>query len=390
MNRQFDFLSDSIVTLAEVMREAGYKTFAVSANANVSPTFGYAQGFDAFSVSTLESPFRLTMLGRTAEDVFGDVLGMDKSVPLFGDRLEIVPRAEVITDATLRWVAQGGKGPHFLYVHYIDPHWPYSPPVPYDQAFHYRSHPPLRSGGIDPLQLLSKGKDREVVGKALDRYDGEILYTDQQIGRLLKGLEEQGMLENALVIVTADHGEEFFEHGKGGHSKTLYEEVLHVPFLISWPGQIPAGATYEETVGLVDVMPTILSFLGIELPRGSQGLSFAEYLAQQAEPRSERKHFAQLINDSLSIEMVRHHDYKLIRHGRGPQQGLEELYDVQRDSTERTNLAQEERPHVEALRLELDTFNKFASQVANLTSEERIQKLDKDTERALRALGYIK
>jgi arylsulfatase A-like enzyme len=163
-----------------------------------------------------------------------------------------------------------------------------------------------------------------------------------------------------------------------------------VPFLISWPGQIPAAATYEETVGLVDVMPTILSFLGIELPRGSQGLSFAEYLAQQAEPRSERKHFAQLINDSLSIEMVRHHDYKLIRHGRGPQQGLEELYDVQRDSTERTNLAQEERPHVEALRLELDTFNKFASQVANLTSEERIQKLDKDTERALRALGYIK
>jgi arylsulfatase A-like enzyme len=199
-----------------------------------------------------------------------------------------------------------------------------------------------------------------------------------------------GILDNALVIVTSDHGEEFFEHGHIGHSKTLYEEVLHVPFMISWPGQLPAGMTYDETVALVDVMPTLLSLLGIEPPSGVQGLSFAAHLTQQAEAKPERKHFAQLINNRLSQEMVRHRRYKFIRHGYGPQQGLEELYDLQQDPLERTNMAQKERTLVTTLKQDLEAFNTFISQFASLTPEERVQKLDKDTERALRALGYIK
>jgi arylsulfatase A-like enzyme len=328
----------------------------------------------------------MTMLGRVAEDA----LPRDASDFIFGERLDIVPQAEVLTDVTLRWVTQGEQGPYFIYVQYIDPHAPYTPPAPYDAAFNYRSDPPLRSGGIDPLQLLPQGKNREQVGSILDQYDGEILYNDHHIGRLLAGLKEMGILDNALVIVTSDHGEEFFEHGHIGHSKTLYEEVLHVPFMISWPGQLPAGMTYDETVALVDVMPTLLSLLGIEPPSGVQGLSFAAHLTQQAEAKPERKHFAQLINNRLSQEMVRHRRYKFIRHGYGPQQGLEELYDLQQDPLERTNMAQKERTLVTTLKQDLEAFNTFISQFASLTPEERVQKLDKDTERALRALGYIK
>ena len=278
----------------------------------------------------------------------------------------------------------------FLYVHYIDPHWPYTPPSPFDQAFDHRSDPPIRGGGIKPTQLVSSKEDQEWVGRTIDQYDGEILFTDQHVGRLLKGLEELDILDNALVIVTADHGEEFREHGKTGHSKTLYEEVLHVPFLLYWPGRVTPGSTYDEMVGLVDVMPTILTFLGLEPPAESQGFSFAPRLAEQTESNPAKKLFAQLIGDRLSLEMVRNHRYKFIRHVRGHQEGLEEFYDLKQDPLERNSLVLQGSPEMTAWRLELDAFNKFATRAASQTPEEQVQKLDSDTERALRALGYIK
>jgi arylsulfatase A-like enzyme len=381
-----DFMSDSIVTLAEVLRDAGYETLGVSSNPNISPTFGYAQGFGEFRVSRTESPFRFTRMGN----VITNILTYEQFSSVFGERQEMVPRAKTITDVTLGWAAQHGQKPSFLYVHYIDPHAPYSPPPPYHQAFDYRSNPPRRAGDLDPLQHLPAGKEREKVSRILDLYDGEILYTDQEVGRLLKGLEELGMLKNALVVITADHGEEFFEHGDIGHSRTLYEEVLRVPFLLSWPGQLPAGGTYEEMAGLVDVMPTLLGLLGIAPPTGLQGLSFATQLTQHMDARPERKFFAQIINDGVASEMVRHQRYKLIRNNRGQQSDPEEFYDLQQDPLERTNLTSQAQSQVAAWRQELDLFNRFASQAAHLIPEGQAGKLDKDTEKALRSLGYIK
>lgn len=104
------------------------------------------------------------------------------------------------------------------------------------------------------------------------------------------------MLRNALVIVMSDHGEEFFEHGKLGHGRTLYEEVLNVPFLMVWPGQLQAGSTYDELAGLVDVIPTILGLLGIKSPNGIQGLNLAAQLLYPSESKSERNLFGQQIS----------------------------------------------------------------------------------------------
>lgn len=381
-----DFLPESVTVLPEILRAAGYKTFGVSANANVSPTFGYSQGFDEFWVWKTESAFRLTMMGRVAEDVLGPSL----LTRMLRERGEIVPRASAITDITLRGVFQGGREPFFLYVHYIDPHAPYHPPSPFDQAFDYRRDPPVRAGGIDPLKLLSNGQDRQRIGRILDQYDGEILYADREVGRLLKGLEDLGVLENALVIVTADHGEEFFEHGKDGHGRSAYEEVLRVPFLVYWRDKVSAGATYDGMVGLIDVMPTILALLGMEPPDEIQGRSFAAQLVKPSEPEPERKLFAEVVQDSFALEMVRDGRFKLIQHLRGPHQGLEELYDLEQDPLERTNLAPKARAEVAALRRELEAFNKFTSQAASRVRAEQVQKLDRDTERALRSLGYIK
>ncbi len=383
-NYSRDFLPGSIVTLAETLREAGYQTFGVSANANVSPTFGFSQGFDEFSVSKVESPLRLTMLGAVAEDAIGSAAFRF----LEADR-DVIPRAELITDITLKWTAQNCKKPCFLYVHYIDPHAPYSPPPPFDRAFDLHRNPAIRAGGINPLHLTEERR-QAWVGKTLDQYDGEILYTDYHVNRLLGELKQLGVLDQALVIVTSDHGEEFYEHGQGDHGKTLYEEVLKVPFVMSWPDHIPSGSTYENVVGLIDVMPTLLNFLGIDPPPGVQGVSFAHQLTGNKDEKPSKKFFAQLINDRLALEMVRHRHYKFIRHIHGARKGFEEVYDLKRDPLEQTNIARQPQTPVAVWRKDLDLFNKYGHQAASLVPKEQIEKLDKETERALRALGYIK
>ncbi len=383
-NYERDYLPDSIVTLAEVLRDGGYQSIGIAANPNVSPVFGFAQGFDHYEMASSDSAFKITTLGSVAEDTLGR-----KIDALFAKGDEFSGLADNMTDITLRRIVQREQKPTFLYVHYIDPHWPYTPPKPYDKAFDAERTPSIRQPNVDPLSLVSDRVPQDKVSHTLDQYDGEILFADHHIARLLDGLEQAGMLKNAMIIVTSDHGEEFWEHGQRGHDKSLYEEVLHIPFLLSWPGRIPAGSTFDEMTNLVDVMPTILDMVGLKAVPGLQGFSMKAQLLQQAPANPQRKFFAQQKNDQRAIEMVRHHRYKFIRHLRGPQQGVEEFYDLERDPLERTNLASLAQTHVAAWRTELDLFAKLAEQANLLVVHQQVDKLDEGMVKALRALGYL-
>jgi len=385
-----DFVPDSLTTLPEALRAAGYKTFGVSSNIIISSTFGFGQGFEELRLWKDLSAFRLTMLRRVAHDVLGPKNFISRRLPrLLGiEKPGTPPTAAVITDIALNWVSQNHEQPFFLYVHYMDPHDPYSALSPYDQAFDYRRTPPIRAGGIDPLKLLSNGHDPKQVGQIIDQYDGEILYTDFHIGRLFKELEKLRATKDLLTIATADHGEEFFEHGQLGHGHSAYEELLHVPFFIRWPSRIPAGGFYEGTGGLIDVMPTLLDLLDTESPPGIQGTSLAAALVKPDSAEPERLLFSETRRDSFEFESVLQDRKKLIRHVFGPQQGAEELYDLAKDPLERTNLAVQAQDQVAALQQELEAFNKVTSQAAQ--HESRQVELDKDTEKVLRSLGYIK
>ncbi|ETX00637.1 MAG: hypothetical protein ETSY1_10480 [Candidatus Entotheonella factor] len=384
-NHERDYLPNAVVTLAEVLREGGYQSLAIAANPNISPVFGFAQGFDHYEMAYSDSAFKITTLGSVAEDALGRQF-IDK---LFAKGTEFSGLADNMTHIALKRVAERERKPTFLYVHYIDPHWPYTPPQPYDRAFDAERNPSIRQADTDPLQLAQGRVEQRKVSHTLDQYDGEILFTDHHVGRLLDGLERLGMLQNALIIVTSDHGEEFWEHGQRGHDKTLYEEVLHVPFLMSWPGRIPAGSTFDEMANLVDVMPTVLDMVGLRPVPGLQGFSLQKQLLQQASVNPQRKFFAQQQNNQRAIEMVRHHRYKFVRHLRGPQQGLEEFYDLERDPLERRNLAPLAQTQVDAWRTELDLFNKLAQQSNLLVEHQQVDKLDDDMVKALRSLGYL-
>jgi arylsulfatase len=325
-------------------------------------------------------------MGRLAEDALTPgVLSR-----LLGERAEIVPTADSITDRTLRWVDQNPQQPMFLYVHYIDPHDPYRPPAPYDRSFDGRTDPPRRAGGVDPLQLLGPDADREKVARWIDLYDGEILYADHHVGRLLQGLESRGLLRNTLVLVTADHGEEFFEHGHERHGTSTYQELLHIPMIASWPGRIQPGTTASAPVTHLDLMPTLLEIASAPAPSDMQGQSITKIFKDPATEGTGRLLFAQIVQDGFALEMVRDGRYKLVRHNHGPRKGQVELYDLKTDPLERADRSAQAAGTTAGLLKALNAFNAVVHQKASQIRPEQVQKLDRDTERALRSLGYIK
>jgi arylsulfatase A-like enzyme len=157
-----------------------------------------------------------------------------------------------------------------LFVHYMDPHVPYLPPAPYNRVFddpRYRGNVKGITNFFHTYPVIEPADRKHL--EAL--YDGEIAFTDASIDRLLDGLQERGLLKDATIAYTADHGEEFDDHGFWGHSRTLYQELVHVPFALRIPG-LP-GRHVDQTVSLVDLAPTLLKALGIPSPESFQGRS---------------------------------------------------------------------------------------------------------------------
>jgi arylsulfatase A-like enzyme/Tfp pilus assembly protein PilF len=198
-------------TVAEVLQEAGWRTAAVVGSFVLNSSFGLAQGFEHYD-----------------DDMGGG-----------GARSNERPAA-VVTRRAIEWLGAGPRQPFFLFVHYFDPHTPYAPPAPYAAQF------------------------------PGDPYRGEIAYVDAEVGRLLARLREVGLYDRSLIIVAGDHGEALGEHGESGHGYFIYQSTLRVPLLIKPPGGTAARAL-DETVGLIDIAPTILGRFGLSAPAAMTG-----------------------------------------------------------------------------------------------------------------------
>jgi len=246
----------SVVTLAERLRDADMATAAFVANGYVSDAFGFEQGFGDFR-NYIRSGLR-----SQARFVASDVLSwLDEHIGEEGSGADAEP--------------------FFLYVHTIDPHVPYIPP----QELLEQYDPEPYDGPIDftrDRELLEKIKAESLRTNARDRqrlealYDGEITYHDTHFAAILEGLRRRDLLAETMVVFTADHGEEFFDHGSVGHGHSLYQELLHVPFVVQLPGL--GEARIEEPVGLVDVVPTVLDALEMERDDALAGRSLIPLL----------------------------------------------------------------------------------------------------------------
>jgi arylsulfatase A-like enzyme len=237
-------LSPEVVTVVDRIRRAGYQTAAVVSNAVLADSAsGLGGRFEYYDDDVDEpEPFRVEMFERNAART---------------------------TDAVLRWLVEhrSADRPHFLWVHYIDPHGPYRAPADKPVEFNHAQAVP-----IDPLRVPIYARERGVTDglEYVDRYDEEIAYTDREVGRLLSAYEELGLLDGSAVILTADHGESMMEHEHWfQHQMTVYEEMVRIPLAIRYAGVEPGWV--KQPVSLVDVAPTVLALAS--LPASSVGVN---------------------------------------------------------------------------------------------------------------------
>ena len=228
-----DRLDDSALTLAEMLQAKGYATGATIANSVIYlPEANFHQGFDYF------------------EGLHGEE----------GRPSKIVEAAPLV-DRALAWLDVRAGLPTLLYVHTMDPHVPYTPPAPFDRKY---DPPPVEDHpGQDPRTDYKEPLDRE---RLVAQYDGEIAYGDREFGRFVRELKARGLYEDALIVFLADHGEEFLDHGKWLHGRSVFDELVRVPLIVKLPGRRHGGRRVEQQVRLVDVLPTLLASQGLPAP----------------------------------------------------------------------------------------------------------------------------
>ncbi|MEO0322307.1 MAG: sulfatase [Myxococcota bacterium] len=234
-------LPEDALTLGEVFQGAGFQTASFLANGYVSRAFGFDQGWDHYTNYIRERR------NTNASNVFREAR---------------------------EWIDEhAGEGRFFAYLQTIDPHVPYDPPdrflAMYDggeydgQVTNRRTHLLLEDAKKRPPRVTFTERDKERI-EAL--HDGEISYHDAEMAKFLAFLDERGLTENTLFVITSDHGEEFEEHGSWGHGHSIFQELLHVPLLVRFPGVADAGRRVPHVVSTQAIAPTVLEAAGLPVP----------------------------------------------------------------------------------------------------------------------------
>ncbi len=210
-------------------------------------------------------------------------------------------------------------------------------------------------------------------------------YTDQQVGRLLEGLEDLGVGENTLVILTSDHGEGLGEHGELTHGFFVYQSTVHVPLLMRLPGRIPAGNRISAPVNLVDVLPTVLDLTGIRHPEGLEGRSLLQAVTLGQEPAARD----QYLETYLPYFQMRWAGSRALRDGRWKfiEAPTPELYDLQNDPEERRNLAAQDPERLAALQFRLEARARWLGSLSGTGAETPA--IDDALDLQIRSLGYL-
>jgi len=279
--------------------------------------------------------------------------------------------AETVVDTFLAWLdGPGGKRPpFFVYLHFMDPHDP------------YMVHP---FNGVGYARVAMPNPPPEMAETLRKTYDGEITYLDEHLGRLMAELKRRGLYDKMLIVLTADHGEEFHEHGGWWHGTTLYDEQITVPLIVKPPAGGAAGRVVDDLTTSLDIAPTIIRAAGLAPPVAMQG----HVLPLDAAPGPTRDRvFAEEDFEGNVLQAVRTRDWKLVDANPGNPRGLapEELYDLGADPKELQNLASTDAQRREEMRAALGRMILEAKAHAGAGAQATVDSATKDR---LKALGY--
>jgi arylsulfatase A-like enzyme len=328
-------------TLAEVLTARGYSTAGFVGNTvYCSSESGLNRGFahyEDFTVSAKQIIPNSSVVEKIADHDTVRRIGFSEES--FGRKT-----AERINSDVLNWLAhKDPQRPFFAFLNYFDAHAPYAPAKPFDSQFGSRQ--PSSNPRVKPSEKWSEAE----VQAELDAHDGAIAYLDQQVGLLFDELQKRGLLENTLVIITSDHGEEFHEHGVMAHGWSTYLKALHVPLMIAFPSRVPSGKSVSEPVTLRDLPATVLDLLNLsdqsKLPgsslvrywdssRDSAGVARSPLLSELGLQTRDVPEQYPILRGKGSLDSLIVDRYHYIKSG----DGREELYDWQSDPSEKTDL----------------------------------------------------
>jgi arylsulfatase len=307
------------MTLSQVLRDSGYVTCGVHSNPLLSKLFGFQKGFDFFEDSLLKTG-RVSQLMKIR---FSKLARLCKS--------QAYQSADAINRKALNWLHKQQKRPLFLWLHYMDCHGPYMPK---------RTTPVISKLMAERLWRKAVKTPREIderqLGVLRSTYRERAGYVTACLRSLLSDLQKAGIGQNSLIIITADHGEEFAEHGGFTHQHKLYDELLRVPLIVKPPGRTGGAHGIERQVGLIDLLPTILGYAGIDFSK-------SDFEGRSLMPLIEDKKCDHLLEYTFSeADLVP--GYHGCTRGAGwkfvtnEMQQKEELYDLQADPHEQTDL----------------------------------------------------
>jgi len=368
-------LDSDEITLAEILRTSGYQTAAVISNtAIVSREFGFDQGFEYWFAKPPSFPSLFFIMRKFLDDIHWCIL----LHPSYR-------RAEDITNIALRWVKGNSKKPFFLFLNYMDPHQPWLPPYPYDALFPGKIENYLLD--TEAVRKSKKKLDRKELKHIQSQYDGEIAYLDKQLGMLFESLKSYRLYDNSIVIITSDHGEFLGEHGLVDHQVGLYNPITMVPLIIKPYKDFSWLANTNQLVQTVDIVPTVLEMLGIEVPREVQGESLLGEITHPiisqhyADAHIQKWFGGQFGSDQISLIGKR---YKLI----SSMGEARALYDFYSDPKENINLVTE---NLEESQYLLGKLRQWRDSVdTRLSDAKRLPNLDDATVEQLKALGYLR
>jgi len=381
-------LTDNVLTLAEILAADGYTCAGFSSNPNLTPQSGFDQGFHHFEAFS-------AYLANKARN---------RRHPLLGH----YPPADVVVDSVLQWLAGAQPRPLFLWLHLMEPHSPYLPPPPFDRLPHRRYTPAtdlqinealyrivIAQYGLAPppqyaavATLPASAADSLEHLKAL--YEGQVRFADRELGRLFAGLRDHGRWDRSVVIATADHGEELFDHGHVIHHllEPALEELLRIPLLLRLPSNDRQGRRIHALVRMVDVAPTVLDYTGIPMPAsGMDGTSLRPLIEGQAMP--ELTAFVSAID--FGVARSSRWKYRRVKRAFGSHRPGESLFDIQADPLESNDVAAEQPAALADMRGRYAAFVHRLELRGAPAQEPDTQPADVDPEvrERLRALGYI-
>jgi len=276
----YDYLDGRRPFLSTTLKNKGFTTVGYHSNPHLGTNRNYNHGFDVFNNGEEDRNDASTLVNFIDENLDSDSLLyslLRRGWHLLGSTAGVsaYDRAKPITDNALHWFEAWNGDRFFMWLHYMDVHYPFQPPAEHLEAIGQEPLSARRVANLnDAMEESPESLTEQDVADLKALYRGELHYVDHNVGRVLDALTEEGIRDETMVVFTADHGEAFGEHGRWGHHPYMYDELLRVPLLVDEPGRDPR--TDDTQVSLIDLFPTICDACGVERPTKLQGESLYE------------------------------------------------------------------------------------------------------------------